>query len=85
MFRVYWNKFMVPYWPLTITAVVSFIIASAASLGAPLIIKLLIDVALDNEDLHYLNLIVIGIIVLYTVRAIFYYIYSYNMAKAGDL
>jgi len=85
MFRLYWDKFIVPYWPLTYTAVFCFIIASAAGLAAPLVIKVLIDVALDSEELGYLNKIVVAIVVLYSIRALFYYLYSYNMAKAGNI
>ncbi|MDR3591533.1 MAG: ABC transporter ATP-binding protein [Negativicutes bacterium] len=85
MFRLYWNKFIVPYWPLTFTAVFCFMVASAAGLAAPLVMKALIDVALDSEDLSYLNMIVIAIVVLYTIRGLFYFLYSYNMAKAGNL
>jgi subfamily B ATP-binding cassette protein MsbA len=85
MFRLYWEKFVIPYWALTLPAVICFIIASAAGLGAPLIIKMLIDVALDNENLTYLHMIIIGIIALYLIRAIFYFFYSYNMGKAGNM
>ena len=85
MFRLYWDKFIVPYWPLTYSAVFCFIVASAAGLAAPLVIKVLIDVALDSEELGYLNKIVVAIVVLYSIRALFYYLYSYNMAKAGNI
>jgi ATP-binding cassette, subfamily B, bacterial MsbA len=85
MFRLYWNKFIFPYWPLTFTAVFCFMVAAAAGLSAPLVIKVLIDVALDSEEVGYLNQIVIAIVVLYTIRGLFYFFYSYNMAKAGNV
>lgn len=85
MLEFYWRKFIVPYWLLTVVAVACFIIASAAGLSAPIIIKFLIDGALENGDLVYLDRIVGGIVVLYLVRALFFFFYSYNMAKAGCL
>lgn len=83
MFRFYWEKFVVPYWLLTTVAVACFIIASAAGLAAPVIIKFLIDGALESGDFRYLDLIVTGIVVLYFLRALFTFFYGYNMAKAG--
>ena len=84
MFRYYWEKFVIPFWPLTTVAVVCFVLAAAAGLGAPLVIKFLIDDALENNDFTHLNLIVGAIVVLYLLRAVFYFLYSYNMAKAGS-
>jgi subfamily B ATP-binding cassette protein MsbA len=84
MLTLYWRNFIVPYWPLVLTAVFCFIIASAAGLAAPLIIKLLIDNALGHGDVQYLHLITAGIIVLYLVRGLFSYVYGYTMAKAAN-
>ena len=83
MLALYWRNFVVLYWPLVVTAIICFIIASAAGLAAPLIIKLLIDDALAGHDPYYLNLIVTGIVVLYLIRGMFSYLYGYAMAKAG--
>ncbi len=85
MLEFYWRKFIIPYWLLTFVAVACFIIAAAAGLSAPIIIKFLIDGALENGDLAYLDMIVGGIVALYLVRALFFFFYSYNMAKAGSL
>lgn len=83
MFRFYWEKFVVPHWLLTTVAVACFIIASAAGLAAPVIIKFLIDGALESGDFRYLDIIVASIVVLYFLRALFTFFYGYNMAKAG--
>jgi subfamily B ATP-binding cassette protein MsbA len=84
MLTLYWRNFIVPYWPLVLTAVFCFIIASAAGLAAPLIIKLLIDDALGQGDVQYLHLITAGIILLYLVRGVFSYVYGHTMAKAAN-
>jgi subfamily B ATP-binding cassette protein MsbA len=84
MLNLYWHKFILPYWPLVTSALFCFIIATAAGLAAPIVIKLLIDGALANGDLSYLQLITIGIVVLYLIRGVFSYIYGYTMAKAGN-
>lgn len=84
MFELYWKKFIVPYWAMTTVAVGCFIVATAAGLAAPLVIKYLIDVALENSELFYLDFIVGSVVGLYLIRALFYFFYSYNMAKAGS-
>jgi subfamily B ATP-binding cassette protein MsbA len=84
MFKLYWKKFIIPYWSLVLIALVCFIIASAAGLSAPLIIKFLIDDALVHEDLGYLHLIIAGVIGAYLVRGVFSYIHGKTIAKAGN-
>ncbi|WP_371371461.1 ABC transporter ATP-binding protein [Sporomusa aerivorans] len=84
MFTFYWRKFIVPYWLLALTAVVCFIIASAAGLAAPLVVKLLIDDALAGGNIVFLHFITAGIVVLYLIRGLFSYFYGYTMAKSGN-
>ena len=84
MFKLYWQKFILPYWPMVLAALVCFMIASAAGLSAPLIIKFLIDDALTRGDVQYLHIIVLGIIGLYLLRGIFSYIHGHTIAKAGN-
>lgn len=84
MFKLYWRKFIVPYWSLVLVALVCFMIASAAGLSAPLIIKFLIDDALVHGDVQYLHVIIGGIIGLYFLRGIFSYLHGQTIAKAGN-
>lgn len=84
MLIFYWRKFIVPHWLPAITAVVSFIVASAAGLAAPLVVKLLIDDALSGANLAFLHFITAGIVLLYLIRGLFSYFYGYLMAKAGN-
>ncbi|HWR07951.1 ABC transporter ATP-binding protein [Sporomusa sp.] len=84
MFTFYWRKFIIPYWLLALTAVVCFVIASAAGLAAPLVVKLLIDDALSGGNIAFLHFITAGIVLLYLIRGLFSYFYGYGMAKAGN-
>ncbi|SMC82324.1 ABC transporter ATP-binding protein [Sporomusa malonica] len=84
MLTFYWRKFIVPHWLPALTAVVSFIVASAAGLAAPLVVKLLIDDALSGANLAFLHFITAGIVLLYLIRGLFSYFYGYIMAKAGN-
>jgi subfamily B ATP-binding cassette protein MsbA len=84
MFKLYWRKFIVPYWSLILISLVCFIVASVAGLIAPLIIKFLIDNALTYEDAEYLHLIMASIIGLYLLRGGFSYIHGKMIAKAGN-
>lgn len=84
MFKLYWQKFIVPYWSLVFTALICFIIASAAGLSTPLIIKFLIDDVLVRGDVQSLHVIIAGIIGIYLLRGIFSYIHGHTIAKAGN-
>ncbi|MBP2641602.1 MAG: putative multidrug export ATP-binding/permease protein [Firmicutes bacterium] len=83
MKNFYWNYFIVLYWPLVIIALLCYILASLAGLSAPLVMKFLIDDALIQGDVDYLHVIAIGIVILYFIRGVFFYLYGYVMAKAG--
>ena len=84
MFKLYWQKFIVPYWSLVLIALACFLVASAAGLSAPLIIKFLIDDALVHGDIQYLHVIIASIIGLYLIRGIFSYLHGQTIAKAGN-
>jgi len=84
MFKLYWQKFILPYWPLITIALVCYIIASIAGLSAPLIIKFLIDDALIRGDVESLHIIIASIIFVYLVRGVFSYIHGQTIAKAGN-
>mgnify|MGYP003596196604 CR=1 FL=1 len=84
MLSFYWQKFIAPYSFLVVTALLCFVIASAAGLAAPLVMKFLIDNALAAGDLAYLHLVTAAIVALYLLRGVFSYIYGYLIAKAGN-
>jgi subfamily B ATP-binding cassette protein MsbA len=84
MFNLYWREFLVPHWLLVIISLICFVIASAAGLAAPLIIKFLIDDALSYSDPDYLHLIIASIVGLYLVRGGFLYIHGQTIAEAGN-
>ncbi|MCE5285369.1 MAG: ABC transporter ATP-binding protein/permease [Pelosinus sp.] len=84
MLAFYWNKFIRHHWDMVLSAILCFILASAAGLGAPLVVKALIDDALNRNDLSYLHIILISIVALYLLRGIFSYIYNYQMSKVGN-
>ncbi|MBP2634995.1 MAG: putative multidrug export ATP-binding/permease protein [Firmicutes bacterium] len=84
MFSFYWQKFIIPFWLLALTAIVCFIIASLAGLAAPLVVKLLIDDALGANSMKFLHFITASIAILYLFRGVFSYFYGYCMAKAGN-
>jgi ATP-binding cassette, subfamily B, bacterial MsbA len=84
MFKQYWSQFIRPYGPVVVTAVLCFILSSAANLAAPIIIKFLIDGALSSNDFTYLHIITASIVVLYFFRGVFFYFYNYLMARAGN-
>jgi len=84
MFKLYWRKFIVPYWSLVLIALACFVVSSAAGLSAPLIIKFLIDNALVHGNVQYLHIIIASIIGLYLLRGVFSYLHGQTIAKAGN-
>jgi subfamily B ATP-binding cassette protein MsbA len=84
MLAFYWSNFIKHHFNMVLSAILCFVLASAAGLAAPLIVKTLIDDALTKNDLGYLHIILISIVVLYLLRGLFSYIYNYQMSKVGN-
>ena len=70
-------KFIKPYWKKIIWAVVCIIMSAAANLYVPWIIKDMIDDVLANRNMMLLNMLCLGIVVVFLFRGIFYYGQSY--------
>lgn len=84
MFKLYWQKFILPYWPLISVALVCYVIASAAGLSAPLIIKFLIDDALCAV-MFSIYILLLQVLLLYTYYAVFFFLYSWaNNQQVGN-
>ena len=69
--------FIKPYMSRLGVAVFCIIMAAAANLYVPWIIKDIIDTVLANRDMAMLNTIAVGIIVVFFLRGIFYYGQTY--------
>ena len=69
----YWRLllYIKPYIRRLMLAVICIIMAAAANLYVPWIIKDMIDKVLADRDLMMLNLIAVGIIVVFFFRGIF--------------
>lgn len=72
--------FIKPYWKRLGLAIVCIIMSAAANLYVPWIIKDMIDKVLMERDMVLLNVIAIGIVVVFLFRGIFYYGQSYLVA-----
>lgn len=73
-----------PYLPQFALAVVCIILASAANLYVPWIIKSVIDEVLADRDIAMLNTIAIGIVFVYLLRGIFFFGQNYLMSHIGQ-
>lgn len=69
--------FIKPYMSRLGVAVFCIIMAAAANLYVPWIIKDIIDTVLANRDMAMLNTIAVGIVVVFFLRGIFYYGQTY--------
>jgi ABC-type multidrug transport system, ATPase and permease components len=77
-------KYVKPYLFKVGVAIVCIILASAANLYVPWIIKDVIDDVLTAKDMFVLNVIAVGIVVVYFLRGVFFYGQTYLMAFVGQ-
>lgn len=69
--------FIKPYWKALGLAIVCIVMSAAANLYVPWIIRDMIDKVLMEKDMLLLNVIAVGIIVVFLVRGVFFYGQSY--------
>lgn len=73
-----------PYLKRLGIAIICIIFAAAANLYVPWIIKDMIDQVLADKNMELLNLIAVGIVVVFFFRGIFYFGQSYLVAYIGQ-
>lgn len=73
-------QYLRPYIPKTLMAVACMILATSASLYVPWIVRDVIDGVLVNKDKSLLNVITVGIVIVFALRGFFVYGQSYLMA-----
>ena len=77
-------QYMRPYVKQLILAIICIIMAAAANLYLPWIIKDMIDKVLAEKDMVMLTIICVGIIVVFLLRGIFFYGQSYLVSFIGQ-
>lgn len=77
-------QYMRPYLKELILAVICIVIAAGCNLYLPWIIKDMIDKVLTNKDMMMLNMICIGIVVVFLVRGVFFFGQSYLVSYIGQ-
>ena len=77
-------KYIRPYTKQLAAAVACIVLAAGANLYMPWIIKDMIDKVLMDRDMAMLNLIAVGIVVVFFFRGIFYYGQSYLVSFVGQ-
>lgn len=77
-------KFIRPYLGRLIAAGFCTVMTAAANLYVPWIVRDVIDKVFKNKDSDLLNLISLGIVVIFFARGIFYYGQSYLMNYVGE-
>ena len=77
-------SYIKPYKQRLIEAVVCIVVAAAANLYLPWVFKDMIDKVLAARDMDMLNLICVGIVVIFFIRGIFYYGQGYLVSYIGQ-
>ena len=77
-------RFVLPYKKRLVAAVICMAFSGASNVVVPWLIKDVIDKVLANKDTVTLNLIVIGILVLFLFRGFFYFGERYLMSFVGQ-
>lgn len=73
-----------PYLPRLVIAIICIIVAASANLYIPWIIKNVIDDVLTTKNMAMLNMISVGIVLVFFVRGIFFYGQTYLMSFIGQ-
>lgn len=76
--------FVKPYIPRLLLAGICTVLTSAANLYVPWIVRDVIDKVFINNDSQLLNLIAMGIVVIFFARGITYYGQNYLMNYVGE-
>ena len=76
--------FIKPYKMRLVVAVICMALSGASNVVVPWLIKDVIDKVLANKDIYTLNLIVIGILILFLLRGFFYFGQKYLMSFVGQ-
>ena len=77
-------SYIKPYKRRLVEALVCIVVAAAANLYLPWVIKDMIDQVLAARDMDMLNLICVGIVVIFFIRGIFYYGQGYLVSYIGQ-
>lgn len=77
-------QYIRPYLKQLFLAIACIVIAAGCNLYLPWIIKDMIDKVLADKDMMMLNMICIGIVVVFLIRGIFYYGQSYLVSYIGQ-
>lgn len=77
-------RYVKPYMPRFIVAVICILLASAANLVIPWIIQNVIDDVLAAKDMQMLDTIAVGIVVVYLLRGFFFFGQTYLMSYIGQ-
>ena len=78
-------QYIKPYTKRLVVAIVCIILAAAANLYVPWILKEIIDQVLANKDMTKLNAIAAGIVVVFFLRGIFFFGQTYLMSYIGQM
>ena len=76
--------FVLPYKKRLVLAVICMAFSGASNVVVPWLIKDVIDKVLANKDIVTLNLIVVGILILFLFRGVFYFGERYLMSFVGQ-
>ena len=77
-------RYLKPYLPRLGVAVVCTMLAAAGNLYVPWIMRDVIDNVLTNKDAFLLNMIAVGIVIIFFARGIFFYGQNYLMSYVGQ-
>ena len=77
-------SYIKPYKRRLVEALVCIVVTAAANLYLPCVIKDMIDKVLAARDMDMLNLICVGIVVIFFIRGIFYYGQGYLVSYIGQ-
>lgn len=77
-------RYVKPYWPAMVIAAIALLISSAIVLALPWAVSLLIDTVFQSQDAALLNQIALGLLALFLVQSVFFFIELYLLERVGQ-
>lgn len=77
-------KYCVPYKQRLVTALVCMVLSAVFGIIPPWLIKNVVDDVLIEKRMYMLNILAVGVVVLYILKAVFGYVHMYLMTWVGQ-
>ena len=77
-------RYVLPYWPQMVLATVALLCSSLIILALPWAVSQLVDIVFAAGDAELLNRLAVGLLGLFVVQSIFFFVEAYYLERVGQ-